>query len=57
MSSFSLVPTLTIDGIIDYISDKGRKYFKRAIEPLSNIGFSLNPENQHLLIDLLIECV
>jgi len=57
MSTFSLAPTLILDSIIDYISDKGRKHFKRAIEPLSNISFSLNPKNQYLLADLLIERV
>jgi len=45
VSNFSLAPTLTIDGIIDFTTNEGHKHFKRATEPLSDKEFGLNPED------------
>ena len=57
MSTFSIVLTLTLEGIIDYTIDKGNKYFKHAIKSLSNEGFDLSPEDLYLFTNLLTKWV
>ena len=52
---FRITLTLALDSIIDFTADEGYKYFKRAIEKLSNDPFNLAPEDRHLLTDLLTE--
>ena len=55
MSTFSLAPTQSLDGIINYSMEEGCKHFKCAIEPLSDKLFDLSSEDKHLFTDLLIE--
>ena len=54
---FCIVPTLALDGIIDFTTDEGCKYFKRAIKKLSDDTFDLAPKDRHLLTNLLTKRV
>ena len=53
---FHLAFSLALDGVLDFMTDKGRKYFKKAIERLLDEPFDFMPEDRHLLTNLLTEC-
>ena len=50
---FYIAPSLALDGILDYATDKGWKYFKKAIKKLADKPFDLVLEERHLLTNFL----
>ena len=41
---FYIAPSLALDSILDYETDKGHKYFKKAIKKLADKLLDLVPE-------------